>query len=194
MGAFLSSDVLISSSIFFTIAGWATSRCLIKPDVHFMWWLQVFPLRCLTRHSTFLSLIDGENLLTNCQHQDVNILLPIWGSTSVTLTVFPRPASTAVSVSRGDCSSGSPATTDDSLAVISTESIPSTESPKAGAVDKKADPDSTLLVALGFRSTGPHTLGSSRCVWAGGPYHSKFQREKDVLPKRNTTEPKDFSE
>ena len=80
----------------------------------------------------------------------------------MTLTVFPRPASTVVSVSRGDCSSRSPATTDDSLAVTSTESIPSTESPKTGAADKVADPDSTLL-ALGFPFTAlivllDHTL------------------------------------
>ena len=57
-----------------------------------MRWLQAVPSTFLTKHTTFLSLMVGVNLLTNRQYQAVNFLLPETGCSSVTVVrLLPPP-------------------------------------------------------------------------------------------------------
>ena len=99
--------------------------------VHFMKWLQAFPSTFLTKHTTFLSLMVGANLLTNRQHQAVNFLLPETGCSSVTVMRLLSPPLIVVSAVLGGCNT--------------TGSLPSTGSSEPRA-DEAADPTSTLVV------------------------------------------------
>ena len=63
--------------------------------------------------TTFLLLMDGENLLTNRQTHAFKALLPSLGGKRVTLRVLPRPASTDVSeLTTEGCSVTSPVSGD----------------------------------------------------------------------------------
>ena len=109
--------------------------------------LQAVRSTFLTKHTTFLSLIVGVNLLRNRQHQAVNFVLPETGCSSVTVIRLLRPPLIVVSALFWGCNT--------------TGSLPSTGSSEPGA-DEAADPASTLLViadpatpllvALGFPS------------------------------------------
>ena len=77
----------------------------VKPDVpvpllppfdgvHIIRWLQEDPSPFLTKHTTFLSLMDGLNLFIIHQHQVDNSVLPQAGSSSVTVMRAPPPPST----------------------------------------------------------------------------------------------------
>ena len=111
-----------------------------------MRWLQAVPSTLLTKHTAFLSLMVGVNLLTN-HHQGVNFLLPETGCWSVTVMhLFPPPL-IVVSALLGGCNT--------------TGSLPSTGSSEAGADEAAdsastlllvADPVTSLLVVLGFSS------------------------------------------
>ena len=68
-----------------------------------MKWLQAFPSTFLTKHTTFLSLMVGANLLTNRQHQAVNFLLPETGCSSVTVMRLLPPPLIVVSALLGGC-------------------------------------------------------------------------------------------
>ena len=111
----------------------------VKPDVrvpllpsfdgfHFFRWLQEDPPPFLTNQITFLSFMDGANLLTTHQHQADNLLLPQAGSSSVAVMCLSPPPSTVVSVLLGGCNAGS---------------LSSIESPEPGG-DKAVDLASTL--------------------------------------------------
>ena len=148
--------------------------------------LQAVRSTFLTKHTTFLSLIVGVNLLRNRQHQAVNFVLPETGCSSVTVIRLLRPPLIVVSALFWGCNT--------------TGSLPSTGSSEPGA-DEAADPASTLLliadpatpllVALGFPSKPLIVLldhaehGVGRCGGIGAGAYLCRDVDKEVLPKRN---------
>ena len=85
---------------------------LLSPGDHFMRWLQAVPSAFFTRHTTFLALMVGANLLTYRQTQAVNFLLPTIGGWIVTEKLLLLSL-IVVSAVVGGCNtaSGSPSST-----------------------------------------------------------------------------------
>ena len=84
---------------------------LLSPGDHFMRWLQAVPSAFFTRHTTFLSLMVGANLLTYRQTQAANFLPTVggWIVTEMLLLLSLIVVSAVV----GGCNtaSGSPSST-----------------------------------------------------------------------------------